>query len=134
MKGKSPGTRMVNLPKYTSGVNLNYTFNKLFGKSDKGLISLNMTGVDGLLYNDYRKYALDVAYGRTAYNPSSLGDQVEKTILRFGLYGDYSLVSDLRFFVQGTNILNDYKYEYSSEYPTHGATWLFGFKYNYSKN
>ena len=66
--------------------------------------------------------------------PAFFGEQVENKAIRFGFYGDYALLGDLKFFVQGNNILNDYRYEYSSEYPTHGATWLFGFRYNHTKN
>ena len=134
MRGKAPGTKMINLPAHTAGVNLNYLFKKLFGKSDKGHISLNMTGLEGVLYQDYRRYTLDVAYGRRAYTLGASGDEVENTVFRLGLYADYSITRFLTFFIQGANILNDYEYEFSSEYPMHGETWLFGFKYNYSKS
>ena len=134
LRGKNPGTRMHNLPKHTAGLVVNYNFHKLFGKSDKGLVSLSITEVGGVRYDDYRRYTLDVAYGRTPYVPGSLGNEVENNVFRVGLYTDYFIVNDLRFFIQGSNILNDYQYEYSSEYPTHGATWLFGFKYNFSKS
>jgi outer membrane receptor protein involved in Fe transport len=128
LRGKNPGTRMRNLPKYTAGLVMNYNFHRLFGKSDKGLVSLSITELGGVRYDDYRKYALDVAYGRTPYVPGSIGNAVENNVFRVGLYADYFIVNDLRFFIQGSNILNDYEYEYSSDYPTHGASWLFGFK------
>jgi hypothetical protein len=83
---------------------------------------------------DYRRYALDVAYGRTPYVPGGLGYTVESgLVFRVNVYADYYIAGNLRYFMQGSNILNDYTDEYSIDYPTHGATWLFGFKYNFTK-
>ena len=130
----SPGTRLANLPKHTAGFSLTYSFPKLFAGVDKGAISLNVTEVGGVQYQDYRKYTVDVAYGRTPYVPGSFGYRVENSaVFRLGLYAEHDIINDVRFFIQGSNILNSYNYEYSSDYPTHGATWLFGFKYNFSK-
>jgi outer membrane receptor protein involved in Fe transport len=131
----APGSRMINLPRHTAGFSLTYHFFKLFRQTDKGAISFNVTEVDGIKTYDYRKYALDVAYGRTSYIPNFGGYPVETTpVFRVGLYGDYNVARELRFFVQGSNILNSYEYEFSSNYATHGATWLFGLKYNFSKS
>ncbi|HTE23312.1 TonB-dependent receptor domain-containing protein [Flavitalea sp.] len=133
-KNKAPGTEMMNLPRHTAGLELQYSFYKLFGKSDKGVISLSVTEVDGIKTTDYRSYAIDVAYGRTPYDPGGLSYPViTAPVFRVGLYADYCLLPNLRLFTQGYNILNDYDYEYSSDYPTHGATWLFGLKYSFSK-
>src|SRR5688572_10264739 len=122
----SPGSRLVNLPKHTAGINLSYNFFKLFGKADKGSISLNVTEVDGIKSSDNWNYYLDVAYGHMLYDPTKSAYPVETSpVFRVGIYGDYNIHPDLRFFVQGSNILNDYEFEYSNNYPTHGATWLF---------
>jgi hypothetical protein len=135
LKGKAVGTRLVNLPKHTAGFNLTYNFFKLFSKADKGAVSFSLTEVDGVKSNDYLSYVVDIAYGRTAYNPDPVGYNVENSpVFRLGLNAEYFITSDLRFFVQGSNILNSYKFEYASYYPTHGATWLFGFKYSITKN
>ncbi|MGZ5190569.1 MAG: TonB-dependent receptor, partial [Flavisolibacter sp.] len=132
--GNSPGSRLKLLPKHTAGVNLTYQFSKLFGKSDNGSVSLNLSEVDGIMSLDYRTYALNVAYGRTAYIAGKIGDTVETSpVFRVGLYAEYNINSNLRFFVQGSNILDSYKYEFTIEYPTHGAAWLFGFKYSFSQ-
>ena len=67
LSGKAPGTRMYNLPRHTAGLNITYSFFKLFGKNDRGSVSLNVTEVDGVKYQDYRTYFLDIAYGRAPY-------------------------------------------------------------------
>ena len=130
-----PGTGTGGQPKHTAGLNLTYKFNKLFGERDKGSVSFNITEVDGIETFEFKEYALDVAYGRRPYTPGVFGRIVETTaVFRVGLYTDYYIVNDLRFFVQGSNILNDYKYEFSNIFLTHGAAWLFGLKYNFSKS
>jgi hypothetical protein len=129
----APGSRLVNLPRHTGGFNFTYNFFKLFGSTDKGAVSVNFTEVDGVKSLDIRNYLLDVAYGRTAYIPGTFGYPVEYSpAFRVGLYADYNMASDWKFFIQGSNIFNSYKYEYWNEYPTHGAGWLFGFKYKFS--
>jgi outer membrane receptor protein involved in Fe transport len=129
----APGERLVNLPKHTAGFNVTYNFLKLFGTYDKGSVSINATEVDGIKIVDFRTYALDVAYGRTPYVQGVISyPVVTQAVIRVGLYADYNIAANIRFFVQGSNILNDYKYEYWSEYPTHGATWLFGLKCNFT--
>ena len=126
---------MYNLPQHTAGLNFTYNFFKLFGKNDRGSVSLNVTEVDGVKYSDYKSYYLDVAYGRAAYDPFLSAYEVETpAVFRVGFFADYQFFPNLRFFAQGSNILNDYHYENSIDYPTHGATWLFGFKYNFVKN
>jgi len=52
-------------------------------------------------------------------------------VFRVGVFAEYYIASNVRFFIQGSNILNDYEYEFSTDYPTHGATWLFGFKFSF---
>ncbi|HEY5968396.1 MAG TPA: TonB-dependent receptor [Chitinophagaceae bacterium] len=134
LSGKAPGTRMYNLPRHTAGLNFTYSFYKLFGKNDRGSVSLNVTEVDGVKYQDSRTHYLDIAYGRAPYNPPVLPYEMETpAVFRVGFFADYLVVPNLRFFAQGSNILNDYNYENSITYPAHGATWLFGLKYNFVK-
>lgn len=130
-----PGTRMTGYARHVAGLNLSYQFNKLFRKTDKGLFSLNISEFGGLRSADSKRYALDVAYGRVSYPPDLFSYPYNiSAIFRVGLYADYNLVDDWRIFIQGTNILNDNTHERSSDYLTHGATWLFGFKYNFYKS
>jgi outer membrane receptor protein involved in Fe transport len=134
LRGKAPGTGMLYLPKHTAGFNLTYNFFKLFRKADKGSVSLNFTELDGVMVEDFNGYALDVAYGRTPYTGTT-GYQIENPpVFRFGLYSDYHITGNFRFFIQGYNIFNNYKFEYLTSLTTHGAEWLFGIKYNYSKD
>jgi hypothetical protein len=135
LQGQAPGTRLVNLPRHTAGLNVTYNFFKLFSKTDRGTISLILTEVDGVKSVDALTYRMDVAYGRFSYDPGISGYNIENSpVFRLGLNADYFIKQNLRFFIQGTNILNNYKFEYSTAYPTHGATWLFGFKYHVTKD
>ncbi|RYZ34261.1 MAG: TonB-dependent receptor [Sphingobacteriales bacterium] len=130
----APGERLVNLPRHIAGLNVTYNFKKVLKRSDKGSLSLNVTEVDGVKSVDHRNYALDVSYGRIPYTPGKIGYAViYKPVFRVGFFADYFFTNDLKVFVQGANILNDYKYDYSNEYPTHGASWLFGFNYKFSQ-
>jgi outer membrane receptor protein involved in Fe transport len=134
LRGKAPGTRMQYLPKHTAGFSLTYHFFKLFRKADKGSVSINFTELDGVMVEDFNGYRLDVAYGRTPYTGNT-GYQIENPpVFKFGVYADYHITGNLRFFMQGYNIFNNYKYEYLTALATHGAEWLFGIKYNYSKD
>ena len=54
-------------------------------------------------------------------------------VFRVGFFADYQLLPNLRFFAQGSNILNDYHYENAITYLPHGAAWLFGLKYSFVK-
>ncbi len=135
LSGKAPGSRMYNLPRHTAGLNITYSFFKLFGKNDRGSVSLNVTEVDGVKSQDLRTYFLDVAYGRAPYNiPWTPYEIVTSPVFRVGFFADYQILSNLRFFAQGSNILNDYHYENAITYLPHGAAWLFGFKYSFVKN
>ena len=134
LSGKAPGTRMYNLPRHTAGLNITYSFFKLFGKNDRGSVSLNVTEVDGVKYQDYKNFYLDIAYGRASYtNDLQPYEVVTPAVFRVGFFADYQLLPNLRFFAQGSNILNDYHIENSIEYLPHGAEWLFGFKYSFVK-
>lgn len=135
LEGKAPGSRMYNLPRHTAGLNLTYNFYKLFGQNDRGSVSLNVTEVDGVKYQDRRTLFLDIAYGRAPYTDPWVPYEMETpAVFRGGLFADYMILQGLRFYAQGSNILNNYNYENSIEYPAHGATWLFGVKYNFVKN
>ena len=113
---------------------ISYNFSKLFRELDGGSVSVMLTEVDGVKSQDYRNYFLDIAYGRRSYNEPGYGYPVESpAVFRLGIYADYQIAKGLRFFASGSNILNNYTYENSNEYPTHGTTWLFGLKYNFAK-
>jgi outer membrane cobalamin receptor len=135
LSGKAPGTRMYNLPRHTAGLNITFNFFKLFGKNDRGSVSLNVTEVDGVKSQDRRSYYLDIAYGRAPYTtPLMPYEVVTPAVFRVGFFADYQLLPNLRLFAQGSNILNDYHYENAIEYLPHGAAWLFGLKYSFVKN
>jgi outer membrane cobalamin receptor len=134
LSGNPPGTRMYNLPRHTAGLNVTYSFYKLFGKNDKGSVSLNVTEVDGVKSQDRKSLYLDIAYGRVPYtNPLLPYEVVTPAVFRVGFFADYEVVPHLRLFAQGSNILNDYHYENAITYLPHGANWLFGLKYSFVK-
>ena len=136
LSGKAPGFELKNLPIHTAGLFLNYRFFKLFGKKDHGMISLNLTEVDGVYALDGVKYTIDLAYGRTTLNNNNFAEgywTTSGTVFKLGLNIDYYLTNSLRLFIQGSNILNNEQYEQNTNFPTYGASWLFGFKYNLIK-
>jgi outer membrane receptor protein involved in Fe transport len=134
LNSRVPGERELRYPTHIAGLNVNYNFNKVFGKADKGMISINISEVGGHQIYDRKGYNLDVAYGRVPYSPDTFAyTPIVSSIFRVGLYSEYYLGHDWRVFVQGSNILNDYKYELSSDILTYGATWLFGFKFSFTK-
>jgi len=131
LAGKSPGYQLQNLPRHTAGLFLNYNFLKLFRKADRGNINLNVTEVDGVYGYDVTRYDIDLAYKRVVYTGAIPASYYIKTgtVFKLGLNIEYYITSQLRFYTQGSNILNQKKYEDSPNIPTHGGTWLFGFKW-----
>jgi hypothetical protein len=133
LNGEAPGSRLTNLPRHTAGLLTTYNFKKIFGKKDHGAVSLNITEVDGVYTLDDVRYITDLAYGRTTagFRDFNSGYWTSTgTVIRLGLNVDYYLIDRLRFFIQGYNIANSYKYEQTSSIPTYGASWMFGIKYN----
>jgi outer membrane receptor protein involved in Fe transport len=131
LAGKAPGYQLKNLPLHTAGLFLNYHFFRLFGKKDRGSINLNITEVDGVYGYDLTRFTIDVAYKRTAEGNGVIPDTYYSsngTVFRLGLNVEYYLTGQLCLYLQGSNILNQNNPEESSSFPTHGASWLFGFK------
>ncbi len=133
--GQGVGDRIRNIPHHTAGLFLTYNFNKLFGKM-RGDISFNVTEVDGVIALNDVKYSTDIAYGRTISNPNDFGEGYFNSngyVFRMGLNADLYLSDNLRFFVQGANIGDSYKLEQNSNFPTYGASWMAGLKFNLAK-
>ena len=136
LTGQAPGYRLKFLPRHTAGLFATYHFFRLFGKKDNGSLSLNITEVDGVSSYDGVRSSIDMAYGRApAYNGSFTDSYwvSNGTIFRLGFNFEYHLTDNLRFFAQGSNILNQNNVEENSFSPTHGASWLFGFKFSSGK-
>jgi outer membrane receptor protein involved in Fe transport len=135
LAGKAPGFQLQNLPLHTAGLFLNYYFLKLFRKNDRGNVNLNMTEVDGVYGLDLLRLTVDEAYHRIPI-PNGIPESYWRTtgtVFRLGLNVEYYITPQVRFFAQGSNILNQNKSENNSSIPTHGATWLFGFKWALGK-
>jgi outer membrane receptor protein involved in Fe transport len=132
LAGHAPGYQLKNLPRHTAGLFSTYHFSKLFGKKDGGIFNINVTEVDGVYALNGVQYLIDVAYGRapTTGNVPDRYWQTSGTIFKLGFNFEYYLVSSIRFFAQGSNVLNQNQYEQNSNFPTHGASWLFGFKFS----
>jgi len=131
LAGKAPGFQLQNLPRHTAGLFLNYNFLKLFRKADRGNINLNITEVDGVYGVDIVRYTIDLAYKRIPYT-NTIPDAywgTTSTVFKLGLNVEYYLTPQLRFFAQGANVLNQNKFDENTSTPTHGASWLFGFKW-----
>ena len=102
----------------------------------KGDLSFNITEVDNVIALDGVKLLTDVAYGRAKINYSDFGAGYFNSngyVFKMGLNADLYLADNLRFFVQGSNIGNSYKLEQNSNFPTYGASWMFGLKFNLVK-
>ena len=130
--GKAPGYELKNLPRHTAGLFSTYHFLKLFGKKDAGSLSVNITEVDGVYALNGVEWLTDLAYGRTPTG-GNIPDrywETTGTIFKLGFNFEYHIVGGIRFFAQGSNILNQNQYEQNSNFPTHGASWLFGFKFS----
>jgi outer membrane receptor protein involved in Fe transport len=136
LSGRAPGFQLQNLPRHTAGLFLNYNFLKLFRKTDRGNINLNMTEVDGVYGYDIIRYTIDLAYKRIpdTYEIPNAYFVSTGTVFKLGLNVEYYITPQLRFFIQGSNILNQNKFDDNTSTPTHGASWLFGFKWTYRKS
>jgi hypothetical protein len=133
LSGKAPGFRLKFLPHHTAGIFLNYNTSKIFGRKNRADISLNITELDGVYAFDGIRFITDLAYGRIDTNaPDFISNYyiTTGTVFQLGLNIDYYLNKDLRIFIQGSNITNNYKQQVSSSYPTSGASWMFGIKFN----
>ncbi len=133
--GKAPGYQLKNLPRHTAGLFSTYHFFSLFGKKDAGNLSVNITEVDGVYALNGVQYLTDLAYGRTPAT-GNIPDrywETSGTIFKLGFNFEYYILDGISFFAQGSNILNQNQYEQNSNFPTHGATWLFGFKFSTQK-
>jgi outer membrane receptor protein involved in Fe transport len=132
-----PGEQMQYMPKYAAGLTIGYGFSKLFGRSDRFYTSVNMTYTSGAYSTDFVKYTYDVLINRNQENINNYGLRYYNTQLpsffRFNLNLEYNVVSDLRFFMQLSNITNNTTAEYTSTFPSIGRGWMFGLKYNFNK-
>jgi outer membrane receptor protein involved in Fe transport len=132
LAGKAPGYQLTNLPRHTAGLFSTYHFFKLFGKNDPGSLSVNVTEVDGVYALNGVQWLIDLAYGRTPITSQIPNRywQTNGTIFKLGFNFEYYILGGIRFFAQGSNILNQNEYELDSNFPTHGANWLFGLKFS----
>ena len=92
--------------------------------------------MDGVSSYDGVRSSIDEAYGRApAFNGTLLNQYwvSSGTLFKLGFNIEYHITDALRFFAQGSNILNRNNYELQSFNPTHGANWLFGFKFSSGK-
>jgi outer membrane receptor protein involved in Fe transport len=128
-----PGSQLNNIPRHTAGLFMTYTCPRVPALKGRMDISFNVTEVDGTVAYDAKGIEVDVAYGRldeTVPNYDLPYWKKSGMIIQLGLNVDYYIKNDLRFFIQGSNIANNNQFEDGSSYPTHGAAWMFGFKYN----
>lgn len=135
LSNKAPGTQLRNLPRHTAGIFLTYNFSKLLFNNNRGSVSFNVTEVDGVIALDAVRFETDLGYGRLNSTNSNFDAPYWTSsgiVIRLGLNADYYLNDRLRFFIQGSNIADNYTFEQSSQYPTYGASWMFGIKLNMS--
>ncbi|HET7003818.1 MAG TPA: hypothetical protein VFI33_21000, partial [Puia sp.] len=79
------------------------------------------------------------AYGRVGNYDNYSGVKSDpywsysRPLFKLGFNADYAITDALRFFAQGSNILNQNNTEQNAYLVTHGASWLFGFKWGLNK-
>jgi outer membrane receptor protein involved in Fe transport len=131
-----PGEQMQFTPKNAGGFIIGYAFPKLFGHSDRLYTSVNMTYTSGAYTVDLMKTLSDLTTGRYGANYSMGGDRYYKTqlpsVTRLYLNIEYTIVKELRFFMQLSNLTNNTSPEYKNDFPSIGRGWMFGLKYNFS--
>jgi hypothetical protein len=89
--------------------------------------------VDGVYGLDGTRWIVDVAYGRTPPFNGTIPAQyfvTNGTVFRAGIHFEYNISDAIRLFAQGSNILNQNNIEEYSGDLSHGASWLFGFKFS----
>jgi len=132
-----PGEQMLFIPKNAAGITIGYGFSKLFGHADRLYTSANMTYTSGPYASDQVKSNYDKAANRYQSNLNNYGLRYYKTqlssITRFNLNVEYTLLKDLRFFMQLSNITNNTNPEYFNDFPSIGRGWMFGLKYSFRK-
>ena len=134
--GQAPGYQLKYLPRHTAGLFVTYYFFKILRKKDKASLSLNITEVDGVYGLDGVRWLIDIAYGRApAFNGTIPAHYfvTNGTVFRMGFHFEYNITDALRFFAQGSNILNQNNVEETSSDLSQGGSWLFGFKFSTRK-
>ena len=125
------------IPKYAAGFIIGYGFPKLFGHSDRLYTSVNLTYTSGAYVLDLMKTLSDLTTGRFGANFARGGERYYKTQLpsstRLYLNIEYTMLKDLRFFMQLSNITNNTDPEFKTDFPAVGRGWMFGLKYNFRK-
>jgi outer membrane receptor protein involved in Fe transport len=132
-----PGEQLQFIPKYTGGLTVGYYFPKLFGKGDGLSVSVAGTYASGIYSMDQAKFVYEVSVLRNPANLFSQGLRYFSTknpdITKFNFNLEYNVLQQLKFFAQIRNIGNVTTGEYLNNSPSVGRSWLFGFKYNFSK-
>jgi outer membrane receptor protein involved in Fe transport len=132
-----PGEQMQFIPRNAGGLTIGYGFPKTFGHADRLSTSVNITYTSGAYVSDQARSNYDRAVNVYAANFNNYGARYYKTqlpsITRVNLNIDYNILSDLRFFMQLSNITNNTGAEYFNDFPSIGRGWMFGLKYNFSK-
>jgi outer membrane receptor protein involved in Fe transport len=132
-----PGEQMMFIPEYTGGLTLNYNLPKLFGKTDRLLLSIAAIYTSGIYSLDYTKYVYDLGVkGNTnVYRDMGMRGYVIQypSSAKFNFDLEYNIIPELKFFTQVRNIGNNTTPEYLNNQPSVGRGWLFGLKYSFSK-
>ena len=132
-----PGEQLLFIPKNAAGLTIGYSLPKLFGHSDRLYTSVNMTYTSAAYTIDQVRMLYDVSKNLYQGNINNYGARYYKTqlssITRINVNIEYTMLKDLRFFMQLSNMTNNTDPEYINDFPSIGRGWMFGLKYNFRK-
>lgn len=131
------GDRVDGIPNYAAGASLNYTFPKLFCKSDLLSATLSMTSSGKMFSSDDYQSTIDFARWRAGNGPNpNSKDYFTETpaVTKYNLNIDYQFHPNLKFFIQAQNFTNNTTPDYDKSFPVPGASWMFGLNLNFDSS
>ncbi len=132
------GDRVDYIPNFAAGASLNYSFPKLFGKSDHLTLTLSMTSSGKMIEMTYYQFIIDLARFRagSGSNPNSKPNYYymeTPAVTKYNLNVDYQFHPNLKFFIQAWNFTNNTTPDWDKSNPVAGASWMFGLNLNFNK-
>ncbi|WP_299515070.1 SusC/RagA family TonB-linked outer membrane protein [Mucilaginibacter sp.] len=124
------GQQLVGTTNRTAGLNINYSFFKLFKGDAGGAIAMNLSYMNGVYTYDYLGY-YKYAFGHDG-DPrgSNLNNYLTtyQPVTKLQLSMNYRLNQKLSCFFQANNLTNSNRPEYQNITPLKGRTMLFGIR------
>jgi outer membrane receptor protein involved in Fe transport len=129
------GDRLQYIPNFAAGASVNYTFQKLFGKSDGLSATVYMISSGKMLsINSYQLIIDNNRYMGNGPPPDENNYWMETpAAVRFNLNVDWQFHHNFALFVQAQNFMNNTTPDFDQSFPVAGASWMFGLRLNFEK-